>query len=70
MTDEDTQNPAVRGAIRLGLSGIAFVTCGIVWVFVRPEGAMFGAAEALAVAGMLMIMAAAYKAAEAQSHGD
>ena len=67
---EPPQNPAIQRAFRMGLAGIAMVCIGIVWVFVRPDGAMFGVAEGLTVLGMLMIMGAAWKAAEASAEGD
>lgn len=67
---DPAQNPALQRAIRLALTGIGLVCAGIVWVFLRPEGAMFGLAEVVTVAGMLMIMTAAWKAAEATADGD
>lgn len=58
-------NPALQRALRIGFGGIVMVCIGIVWVFLRPDGAMFGVAEGLTVLGMLMVMTAAWKAAEA-----
>lgn len=67
---EPPENPALQFALRLGFGGIAFLCIGIVWVFLRPEGAMFGIAEALTVLGMLMVMGAAWKAAEATADSE
>ena len=58
-------NPALQRAFRVGFGGILLVVSGMVWVFLRPEGAIFGVAEGLTTIGMIMVLSAAWMAAEA-----
>ena len=55
-------NPGLQNAIQIGFGGILCVCIGIVWVFFGSSDTMFGGAELFALAGMLMIMGAAWKA--------
>lgn len=63
-------NEAFERAKRLGLGGIGVLCLGILWAVFSPGDVMFGAAELLTLMGMLMILTAAWKAADAANDAD
>lgn len=70
MSESKDKAAIIDRSLHIGLAGIAMIAGGILWVFLRPEGTMFGVAEVLAILGMFTVMGAAYSAAVSLGEGD
>lgn len=63
MEDEETTGPFSHPAAKMGMWGMVLIALAIAWVFIGPAGGMIGPAEALAFIGVMLILGAAWRAA-------